>query len=374
MISTPPYQPFLTTPPDGFEIGLALAPANTELGVNTTLAIDTLGNLFTVSFAGSNGFLNEITAASGYSNGATFVEGTSSNQHGAVAIDATNNLFFASPDFDVVEELTAISAYTSGNLFIPGGDGAFDHPQSIALDADGNVFVVNRPASGGSISELIALGNYSTAFGYSPADASLTCPAALAIDASANLFVTNCDNTVSELTVASSYASGLSFEVTADETQTVSFPASFIGLDSESNLLVMVNGSAGGGAAELALPDYNLDQFFFPITAALAAPSAMVLDSAGDVFAATSTSGGWSVSELTFAGDYASGIAYTPNGASLCSSAALAIDAAGNIFAANQCTVGTASTPVVSELLGLAAPVLTPPQACLQLGGNICLP
>ncbi len=234
--------------------------------------------------------------------------------------------------------------------------------------------MVNRPAGGGSISELIALGNYSTAFGYSPHDANLTCPAALAIDSSANIFVTNCDNTVSELTVASSYASGQSFAVTADDTETVSFPESFIGLDSGFNLFVMVKGAAGGGAAELGLPDYNLDQFFFPFIAALAAPSAMVLDSAGDVFAETSTSGGWSVSELTFGSDYGSEITYSPTGASLCDPGALAIDAAGNIFAANECSAGTASTPVVSELLGLAVPVLTPPQACLQRGSNICLP
>jgi len=41
---------------------------------------------------------------------------------------------------------------------------------------------------------------------------------------------------------------------------------------------------------------------------------------------------------------------------------------AGNIFVANW------GGSTVSELIGLAAPVLTPVQACLKKGKNVCLP
>jgi hypothetical protein len=97
----------------------------------------------------------------------------------------------------------------------------------------------------------------------------------------------------------------------------------------------------------------------------------MALDSAGDVFAANGSS---SVSELTAGAEYIAGSSFSPMGANLCQPDALAIDAAGNIFVANACSAVAGTAPAVSELLGIAAPVLTPPQACLKLGQNICLP
>ena len=48
----------------------------------------------------------------------------------------------------------------------------------------------------------------------------------------------------------------------------------------------------------------------------------------------------------------------------------LAVDGAGNIFGANlDGLIGG-----VSEVIGLAKPVLTPVQACLKKGKNVCQP
>ena len=46
----------------------------------------------------------------------------------------------------------------------------------------------------------------------------------------------------------------------------------------------------------------------------------------------------------------------------------VALDSAGNAWVTNQ------PGKSVSALIGVAAPVLTPMQACLQKGENVCLP
>lgn len=55
-------------------------------------------------------------------------------------------------------------------------------------------------------------------------------------------------------------------------------------------------------------------------------------------------------------------------GAGFSSPQGLALDASGNISVTNY---GGAS---VSEVIGSAAPVLTPKQACLKKGKNVCVP
>jgi hypothetical protein len=234
--------------------------------------------------------------------------------------------------------------------------------------------VANNGETGGSVSELVASGSYSTGFLFASADASLTCPVALVLDFVPNLFVANCDNTVSELTAATGYRSGASFDLTTPNDQTVASAESSIGLDANSNVFVLTSGLFSGGISELtAASTYRVGEFLSPIGAGFDEPMAMALDSAGDVFVSNSTNG---ISELTAASDSTGGSFVAPGGANICGADALAIDAAGNIFIANACSNFAGSAPAVSELVGLAAPVLTPAQACLQQSGNrsICAP
>ena len=214
MISPLPYQPALMAGPDGFEIGLMLAVGNDPLNINTALAIDSGGNLFVVGVDSTvpTASINQITPAGGYAVSATLPAGITVADGASIAIDTMNNLFVSSRDSNAVSELTAESNHLDGSVFNPGGAAAFDHPQSVALDAAGNVFVANHPGGGsGSVSELVALGDYSTAFNFTSSDASLTCPASLVVDLASNIFVANCDNTVSKLNAASNYSSGFEF-------------------------------------------------------------------------------------------------------------------------------------------------------------------
>ena len=215
MITTPPYAPALLTPPEGFEIGLMLPVGNELASANTALAIDSMGNLFVVGFDGlaPSSAVIEIVAANGYSTAGSGAPGTAVDEGPVLALEVSNNLFITSHHSNAVSERTSVSSYTNGTLFSPGGEAAFDHPQSMALDAAGNIFVANNPIGGvsGRVTELVASGNYSTGFNFNSGDANLTCPASLVVDLASNVFVANCDNTVSELTFGSSYSFGIEF-------------------------------------------------------------------------------------------------------------------------------------------------------------------
>ncbi len=378
MISLRPYAPALAVAPEGLEIGLTLGAGTDPFSANTTLAIDSAGNLFVVGVDAvtPESAINEIVAGSGYSELVSFSPGIPIDDGASIAIDTAGNLFITSRDSNAVSELTSASSYLSGTVFAPGEEAALDHPQSIALDPSGNIFIANNPPGGmsGRVSELVASGNYSTGFNFASGDANLTCPASLALDFAGNIFVANCDDTVSELTFASNYESGSSFTLTRADNQSVASGGYSIGLNANSDIFVLTSGPASGGISELtAVSQYRSGQFFSPPASDLNQPAAIVLDSAGNVFAANS-SGGFGMSELTAESQYATGTVFSPAGANLCQPAALAIDAAGNIFAANTCSIIGGGAPALSELLGLAAPVLTPAQGCLKLGKNSCLP
>ena len=85
---------------------------------------------------------------------------------------------------------------------------------------------------------------------------------------------------------------------------------------------------------------------------------------------------GTSLGELTVGSGYTTGLSFATLadfGAFFLSSynGAMALDAAGDIFVSSSTHDGVGG---VLELFGLAKPVLTPVQACLQKGKNVCLP
>ncbi len=172
---------------------------------------------------------------------------------------------------------TAPDGWEMALNFAPVG-ASFVSPVSIALDGSGNVFVANFGGNGGngnigSVSELTAASGYGTGLNFAPAGASFSNPRSIALDGSGNVFVANEFGGVSELTVASSYGTGLSFQ---------------------------------------------------PAAAAFDAPFSIALDRAGNVFVANE--GGNSVSELTAGSGYGTGLKFAPAGAALDTPESIAVD------------------------------------------------
>jgi secreted PhoX family phosphatase len=204
----------------------------------------------------------------------------------------------------------------------------------IALDYAGNVWVVNRAAPleeelGGSVSELMSPVTSATlGANFAPSGAMFVTPYSLALDNAGNIWVANC------------------------------------------GLLRGFGDTKGSSISELAAPVTSStagERTSPPQAASFSGPSSLALDSLGNVWIANQY--GNSMSELAApVTSSTTGANFAQAGAAFSFPTSLALDSSGNIWLANN---GGSN---VSEILGLASPVVTPVQACLQQGENICLP
>ena len=171
---------------------------------------------------------------------------------------------------------------------------------------------------------------------FAPAGAAFNSPSAIALDGSGNIFAANRAGSVSELTAASTYATGLNF---APAGAALNNPSA-IALDGSGNVFV-ANGSSGGGGSvsELtagSIPPYSGGSNFAPSSAPLDVPSSIALDGSGNLFLANSGDILGSVSELTESSGYKSGNIFYINPGSLNDYAlALAVDDSGNVLVAS---------------------------------------
>jgi hypothetical protein len=371
-----PFSPALGAAPDGWEIALNFAPASAAFNEPASIALDGSGNVFVANSNGRSmgnvGSVSELTAASGYATGLNFApSGASIDAPVSVALDGSGNVFVANCGGDCsgtgnsgsVSELTAGSTppYSAGlNFAAPAA--AFDVPYSMALGGSGNVFVANEgnlKSNLGSVSELTAASGYATGLNFAPAGASFDVLLSIALDGSGNVFAANDSNSsVSELTAASSYATGLNFSPSAAKLRS---PGP-IALDGSGNVFAANAGNAS--VSELtAGSSYATGLNFDPEGAAFNNPISIAVDGSGNVFVANEIgdSNNGSVSELTAASSYATGHNFAPS-AAFNNPVSIAVDGSGNVFAANY--------DGVSEILGLAKPVITPVQSCLSYWSN----
>jgi streptogramin lyase len=353
----PPYTPLLAAPPPSWALPIEFAPSVAQFNSPYAIALDAAGNVW-VADAGSNA-ISELDAGTGYTNGFSF--GPAEAQlafPSSIALDVNNNVWVTNFENDSISSLTAASNYTSG-LNFSQESAQFDGPISIAIDAAGNIWAANFTGSG--VSELTAASDYGTALNFSPAGADLASPIWVALDAASNVWLANRDgDSVSELTAASNYATGLNFAAAG---ASFSSPNS-LALDSAAN--VFATNETGSSVSELtAASSYNTGLNFAPAEANFNNPLDIAVDSADNLWVVSINSN--IISELTAASGYASGLSFVPSEDFL-GMFAVAIDASGNVWVANN------QADSVTELVGVAKPVLTPIQACLIQGSNVCLP
>ena len=292
----------------------------------------------------------------------------------AMALDGSGNVFVANSVRQRQRERAdgGAARLTAAGLNFAPPAAAFDVPYSMALDGSGNVFLANEgnlKSNFGSVSELTAASGYATGLNFAPAGASFDVLFSIALDGSGNVFVANdSNNSVSELTAASSYGTGLNFSPSAAKLRS----PEPIALDGSGNVFAANAGNAS--VSELtAGSSYATGLNFDPEGAAFNNPISIAVDGSGNIFAANEIgdSNNGSVSELTAASAYATGRNFAPAGAAFNNPVSIAVDASGNVFAVNYDSV--------SEILGLAKPVITPVQSCLIFwsnhpGLNSCVP
>jgi len=381
---TPPagmtlFTPRLSSAPNDWTLALNFEPAS--LNEPYAAALDSSGDVWVANYAGNS--VTELPAGN-YVTGTTVYDNT--NSPGAafdvptfMTLDGSNDVWVVNYSGNSVTELPA-GNYAAGatvynNTNSPGA--AFSAPFSLGLDSVGNVWVAN---GGSSVSELPAANYSAGATNYDPAGAAFFEPFSIAPDSGGNIWIANgAGNSVSELPYLNYNSGAANYSPAAASFE---FPAAIL-LDNSSNVWVANCGAASGcsgtgtgsiseleaGAYGTAAVNYN------PAGATLIYPKGLAMDSGGNLWAVNYCSNSactgnnvGSVSELTFASGYSTGLNFAPPGASFYFSQSLALDGSGNVWITNSAGYS------VSELIGLANPVLTPPQSCLQSGHNVCLP
>ncbi|MGH7987097.1 MAG: NHL repeat-containing protein [Candidatus Binataceae bacterium] len=373
-----PYTPGLSAAPGSWLLTLNYAPSNAQFSAPYALAIDAPGNVWVVNGAGDS--VTELIAASGYTNVLNLSPpGANLDFPTALAFDSSGNLWVVNLSNNSVSELTAASGYETGFNFAPAA-AAFNSPFALAFDAAGNLWITNLNSD--SVSALLAGCSSSSCVGedFSNSNtgnpgAAFSLPAALALDPAGNLWVANYgNNSVSRLAAGCSSAScaGANFSNsnTGNPGAAFSNPIS-LGLDTAGNIWVANAGNdsvselpAGCSSASCNGQSFNNSNTGSP-GASFIFPSALALDSANNVWITNDI--GNSLSELVASSSYKTGLNFTP-WATYQGQFAVVGDAAGNLWMVNN------HDSSVTEAIGLSAPVLTPLQACLKQGHNVCLP
>jgi streptogramin lyase len=331
----PPYEPALTTAPKDWTITLKFTGGG--LSSPTGIALDAQGDAWvanaggnTVTELGSTGVL--LTGATGYTDKKSIFGAQ------AIAVDKSGNVWIADTLLNSVVELKVSNgAVQSSATYTSGG---ISGPIAIAIDSQSHVWVSNF--AGGSVTELTSAG---MPVGLSPltAGGTLENPAGVAIDTAGDVWVT--DNSASIVAEFANNQSLLSGEGFTDNA--ILAPTAIV-LDESGKAWVA---DSGNNAISLFAANGN------PLPASpisgggLNMPAAVAVDGQGVVWVANPQTAG-SISELAFRGV---AILSPPTGfAVLNTPSAIAVDASGSVWTANS---GDNS---VSEIVGVAAPTLTP--------------
>jgi hypothetical protein len=145
--------------------GVYLQPGDTDGAIATArftapngIAIDTLGNLFVsdntrhtirkISTAGQVSTLGGVAGVSGSGNGAAGI--STFNQPMGIAVDTSGAVYVADRDNHVIRKIDSSGVASTfagvvgaaGSTNGLGASARFNHPENIAIDASGNLYVV----------------------------------------------------------------------------------------------------------------------------------------------------------------------------------------------------------------------------------------
>ena len=299
----------------------------------TAVAIDGAGNVFVTDGgvmslgSGVYGAVKEIPAG----NGAVVTLSTAVPYATGIALDPQGNLFVVSSSFAGVTKLSATDNYAVAGQYLADG---LAEPQSVALDSAGNVYVADTYH--GAVKEILAAGGYTSV---QTLTTGLVQPYGIAVDGAGDIFVTEQGSaSVKEIPAGGGAAKLLS--------HAFAWPTG-IAADSAGNLYV--SDFYLGTLSEIEAADGY--QTVVPVGPGGIRANGLALDGSGNLFLASVEKG--AIVELQKSDGYqtartvANGFVY-PIGA--------AVDGAGDVFVADE---GSGSVPeILSTPSSLFAAIL----------------
>ncbi|MDR3736720.1 MAG: hypothetical protein P4L10_14450 [Acidobacteriaceae bacterium] len=329
---TPPFLPNLSAKPNDFTIGINFTGGG--LSVPISIAVDGTGSVWVSDWNTLKA--TKLTSLGAVVTGSPFA--TISGASESMAIDAYNNVWFASHTTYGVAKLTSAGVPVSGSPFTGGGLG---NSIGMAIDSSNNIWVPNW--YGNTITRLTNSGAVISGSPITPGN--LSSPQSIAIDASGNAWLPNFLNkTLTKLTSAGANISGSPFSGSMNNSLDIA-------IDSTGNAWIANSGNStitkltSAGAVATGSPFSG---------GGMSSPNGIAIDGSGNAWVANN--GVSCISEFT-----AAGVAVTTatgfTGGAMNLPQKLAADGSGNLWVANT---GGSNGHSVTELIGIATPVVTP--------------
>jgi hypothetical protein len=360
--STPPFSPNLTAIPNDFSLGLVF----TGGGINLTngMAADAMGNVWSTN---DSYYLTEISSAGVFLSGPN---GYFSNAYtpGPIAIDLNDNVWIGNGTHTIngpgsLFELSSNGTVLSGTNGY--GYGLLRTPQGLAIDASNNIWVTDTVSN--DVLEFSNSGQVlSGAKGFT--GGGISNPYQLTISPSGDVWVTN--STVYSISELSN--SGMPLTPSTGVAGVGFFGGTSLAIDRQDNVWAVTVG-AGAQVSKVSPDGVILSGSGYATTAMQAADGAgvtMAIDGDDNVW---TPAGASNVIELSNTGEtlsgsngYGGGIASYPQ--------YLVIDGSGDVWVSSATYIpsGVRGVPGVytfkiTELVGVAAPVVTPIAAGVKL-------
>lgn len=343
--ATAPFQPSLTTAPNDFTLSILFAvpgmgnPTAKDVHAHN-VAIDAAGNVWSTNDATNT--LGEANTLGVPQSGATGYTGNSMSAPSGVAIDAATATSIYVPNYgaSTVSVFTSQGAPRASASVLTAGSAPLD----VAIDASGNAWVANYTSS--SISEFSSAG---VAAANSPYTGNgLSSPAGIALQPGTTgaAWVTNSGSTaISAFTSTGTAVSGSPFSLSGEVT-----PFG-IAIDGRG-LIWSTDKSTGLFAMNTAGSEAAGDPYFGDSKTT----NAVAVDGAGAIWVTDSSLAALNV--FNAAGAVLSGATGYSTGSLAADS--IAIDGSGNVWFTPVNATTTPGDNSIREMIGAAAPAVTP--------------
>jgi streptogramin lyase len=331
-----PFQPMLSATPAPNDFTIAVFYTGGGMNDPLGLAIDNAGDVWATNTNGGANSLSEFSPVGVAISGTGGFTGGGLNTPYGIAIDLTGNAWVVNSGNNTLSEFSSSGTPVSTTAYSGGG---LTNPTNICIDAGGNLWINNGFAN--NISELSSSGvaAMNSPFSGGGIDGGID----IACDAAGHVWISNSSAVLGELTTSGAVVTSGGYTGGGlDESYGVA-------VDSSGNVWTANDGNNSiskfnsSGAAQSGSDGYT--------GGGLSSPQYIAVDSAGNVWVANE--GSHSISEFTSSGTAVTGL----NGYQLPTTAVtreIAIDGSGNIW------VTSYDVNILTELVGLASPVVTP--------------
>jgi hypothetical protein len=359
--STPPFAPYLTAVPNDFSLGLVF----TGGGMNLTngMAVDAMGNVWSTN---NSYYLTEISSAG------VFLSGTDGYFSGAytpgpIALDLNGNVWIGN-GAHTINGPGSIFELSSNGTVLSGANGyGFDllrTPEGLAIDASNNIWVTDTASD--DVVEFSNTGQVlSGTKGFT--GGGISNPYQLAITSSGNVWITSATN----YSISAISNTGVPLTPSTGVTGAGFFGGTSLAIDHQNNVWAVAEGS-GGQISKISPNGVILSGSGYATNALKGANPAGVtiaIDGDGNAWA---PSGSQTIVELSNVGETLSGASGYGGGIAP-DAQYLVVDGSGDVWVSNSIytpppTRGAAGvyTWRITEMIGVAAPVVTPLAAGVQ--------